>query len=117
MPDETYPIENPILLVEWYDHYGNDDLHSWVSRDEVISSGRPQCVIRTYGELVWEDAQRLCLVSNMQPRDSNGEAAYSTRRVIYKKLIIRRIELGKKEVSNGKAQVTQETSGEACLPG
>lgn len=88
------PPQLPLLMVEWYDHYGSRDYPlEWRPKGEIQERTQSHFILRSIGQLVWEDDTRICLCAHERPKDADGNALYSNYQVIYKALIISQAEL------------------------
>jgi len=74
-------------MIEWYDHYGNDDHNVWRTKGEIVERCEADVVIQTVGNVIHENRTRVIIVTNERVDSDLTAPIYQDYMVIYKKLI------------------------------
>jgi len=80
-------------MIEWYDHFGNNDPNFWRTKTEIIERCQEDFVIQSHGEVIHEDRNKVIIAANKRVDLDLSMPLYQDYTVIYKKLIRNREKL------------------------
>ena len=74
--------------IDWLDHHGTPD--GWRTKAEIVERCREDLVIRSRGEVLYENAKKLIIASETRLDKDLTSPLYRDYTVIYKKLVVKR---------------------------
>ena len=72
--------------VDWIDHHG-DSTQTWRTRSEIVDNSEKDFVIRTYGEVIYEDDEKIIIAAEKRLDEDLWKTLYRYTTTIMKKLV------------------------------